>query len=144
MLTACAASLLPDTDLLWFYLVDNRQTVHHAYLFHWPLFWILMAGLAGLAAKLLQRPRALPYIGVSLAALLLHMLLDTLAGGISWLAPFRDHELRLVEVPSRHSWWVWNFVLHWTMALEVLILAAFASALFRDTGRGPRRGGTQG
>ena len=30
ILTGLVASVLPDTDLLWFYLVDNRQTAHHA------------------------------------------------------------------------------------------------------------------
>ncbi|WP_010138413.1 metal-dependent hydrolase [Oceanicola sp. S124] len=135
ILTGCAASLLPDTDLLWFYLVDQRQTLHHAYVFHWPLFWIATA-LAGWGlARVLNRPRILPFLGVALACLLLHMVLDSLAGGIAWLAPLSDLELRLVEVPARHGWWVWNFVLHWTMLVEVLILAAFAIALSRDLRR---------
>lgn len=138
VLTACAMSLLPDTDLLWFYLVDHRQTVHHAYLFHWPLFWIALAGLGWLMAKVLHRPRMLPFVGVSLAALLLHMLLDSVAGGIAWFAPFSEGELLFVTIPARHGRWVWNFVLHWTMALELILIAAAVLAFCRDLRR-PQR-----
>tara|TARA_R110000868_G_scaffold10226_12_gene50135 strand:+ start:655 stop:852 length:198 start_codon:yes stop_codon:yes gene_type:complete len=36
--TGLVASVLPDADLLWFYLFDNRQHVHHAYITHTPAF----------------------------------------------------------------------------------------------------------
>lgn len=133
-----AASVLPDLDLIWFYLVDNRQSVHHAYLFHWPLFWVALAALALGGARLAQRPGAGPVIAVALAGLLLHMALDSIAAGIAWAAPFSDFEINLVQVPARHGWWVWNFVLHWTFALELAILAAAGGTLWRDT-RAARR-----
>ena len=135
MAAGLAASVLPDLDLIWFYLVDNRQSVHHAYLFHWPLFWIALAGLTLGAARLARIRGAGPYVGVALAALLLHMVLDSIAAGIAWLAPFSDFEINLIEVPARHGWWVWNFVLHWTFGLELAILAAAGAALWRDTRR---------
>lgn len=138
MAVGLAASVLPDLDLIWFYLVDNRQSVHHAYLFHWPLFWVALAGLALGAARLAQICGAAPCIAVALAALLLHMALDSIAAGIAWAAPFSDLEVNLVQVPARHGWWVWNFVLHWTFALELAILAAAGVALWRDT-RAARR-----
>lgn len=130
-----AASVLPDLDLIWFYLVDDRQSVHHAYLFHWPLFWIALAGLALIGARLARWQAAVPFVLVALAALLLHLALDSIAAGIAWAAPFSDFEINLVEVPARHGWWVWNFVLHWTFALELAILAAAAGALWRDARR---------
>ncbi|WP_432722673.1 hypothetical protein R0381_001538 [Jeongeupia wiesaeckerbachi] len=30
-------ALAPDFDMLWFHLVDHRQTHHHKYFTHWPL-----------------------------------------------------------------------------------------------------------
>lgn len=34
-------SVLPDFDLLWFYLVDNRSIHHHRYWVHIPAFWLV-------------------------------------------------------------------------------------------------------
>ncbi|WP_390881416.1 hypothetical protein [Cardiobacterium hominis] len=34
-----AGGLLPDIDMLWFYLVDHVH--HHRYPTHWPLLWLL-------------------------------------------------------------------------------------------------------
>lgn len=124
--TGLVASVLPDVDLLWFYLVGNRQAVHHAYLTHLPLFWIALGALAWMLARALCLPRAGLMIGVALANLLLHMVLDSIAAGIWWLWPLSDVEVNLVNVPARHDWWVWSFVLHWTFALEVMIVAAAA------------------
>ena len=36
-------SWLPDLDMLWFYFVDERQNVHHHYITHRPLVWVLTA-----------------------------------------------------------------------------------------------------
>lgn len=99
------------------------------FLAHLPAGYLLARELAK------RRPERRALILTGCAASLLHMALDSLAGGIAWLAPLSDLELRLVEVPARHGWWVWNFVLHWTMLIEVLILSAFAIALCRDLPR---------
>jgi inner membrane protein len=131
MATGLVASVLPDLDLLWFYLVDARARPHHEYLFHAPLFWVVLALLAWGAARLLHWRDVPLLVGVALANLLLHMLLDTVAGGIRWLWPFSDASLVLAHVPAGRSWWVWNFVLHWTFLLEVLICAAAFVVLVR-------------
>ncbi|EEV87630.1 Uncharacterised protein [Cardiobacterium hominis] len=34
-----AGGLLPDIDMLWFYLVDHVH--HYRYPTHWPLLWLL-------------------------------------------------------------------------------------------------------
>lgn len=131
VVTALLASVLPDLDLFWFYLVDQRQTVHHAYVFHWPLFWLGLgvSGFAGL--RLMGWRRAEPYLGMAVLGLLLHMVLDSVAAEIHWLAPFSDWELELVTVPARYGWWVWNFLLHWTFGLELLITAIAALVWWR-------------
>ncbi len=114
-------SALPDFDLLWFYLVDNRQTAHHEYMFHWPLFWIALAIVAWLVASLLKIPALRPYIAIGIACLLTHMLLDSFASEIYWFRPLSDVHLNFVNVPALYGWWVWNFVLHWTFFAEVVI-----------------------
>ena len=130
--TGLLASVVPDLDLLWFYLVDNRQTPHHSYIFHWPLFWIGLACAGLIVTRALRWRRGEPFILTALCCLLLHMVLDSVAAEIAWFAPFSSWELHLFEVPARHDWWVWNFVLHWTFALEIAIVVAAAIALWRD------------
>ena len=117
-------SVLPDVDLLWFYLVDNRQTEHHAFIAHWPLFWVALAALLFILPWGRRRTAAQAMIGVGLTSLLLHMVLDSFAASIFWLAPFSDVHLNAVEVPARLDWGVWNFVFHWTFAIEIAICLA--------------------
>ncbi len=132
ILTGLGASILPDADLFWFYLIDNRQNVHHSYLFHTPFFWIFLGASAFVIARLKQWRRAEPFIGVALLCVLLHMALDSVAAEIAWLRPFAESEVNLVAIPARYDWWVWSFVLHWTFLLEVGIVAAAAITLRRD------------
>jgi inner membrane protein len=40
------ASVLPNLDLLYFYLIDNRQTLHHLYWPHVPVSWLAPAALS--------------------------------------------------------------------------------------------------
>jgi hypothetical protein len=46
-----------------------------------------------------------------------------------------------VEVPAVHRWWVWNFLLRWTMAVEFLLIAAAPFLLSRDRAVANRREG---
>lgn len=118
------ASIFPDSDLLYFYLIDNRQTLHHHYITHLPLAWLALAILTSVVLKHTNKTHHLIFVGVAFANILLHMVLDSIAAGIDWLYPIMDGELNLVTVPARYDWWVWNFVLHWTFALEILIMIA--------------------
>jgi hypothetical protein len=51
----------------------------------------------------------------------LHLLLDTVAAKIRWFAPFSPVGICLFEVPSRYGWWIWNYFLHWTFGIEILL-----------------------
>jgi inner membrane protein len=124
-------SVLPDFYLLWFYLVDNRQTAHHEYIFHWPLFWISAALLVWATSRALGKNDIQPYITVALVCLLLHMALDSFAAEIYWLRPFSDVHVNAVEVLPRFEWWVLNFVFHWTFAAEIAICVAAAVLFWR-------------
>ena len=130
------ASVLPDADLLWFYLVSDRREVHHAYWPHLPAAWLAIGVGATLAllARRASRPAWLA-LGVVLANLALHLVLDTTAGGIRWTWPASVHEYRLATVPARvRPWWL-NFVLHWTFALELAIVAVAAVTWRRRASR---------
>lgn len=133
-----AAGVAPDLDLLWFYLVDDRRRVHHAYLPHLPLACAAALACAALALWVLRASRAAWIAWMVVAAsVFLHLVLDTTAGGIRWLWPFSDAELVLSHVEARYPNWVMNFVLHWTFALELLIVAAaLAAAYLRRRARG--------
>ena len=72
-------------------------------------------------AIFLRSAKALLFLAVIVSNALLHLMLDTIAGGIAWFYPFSPRPFVLVDVPAIHGWWVWNFVLHWTFALEVLV-----------------------
>jgi inner membrane protein len=120
-----AASVLPDLDLLWFYFVDHRRQVHHAYLPHLPLAWIALFAAAALVPWLRRADRTTWLAMLVLAVnILLHIVLDTTAGGIRWLWPFSDAEFAMSHVEARYQPWYLNFVFHWTFALEVAILVA--------------------
>ena len=132
ILLACViGATLPDLDLLYFYLVDGRQTHHHRYFSHWPLLWL---GLTLLSAIWLALRRSSAAAGTALAFALggmLHMLLDSFVGDIWWLAPFHDHAYALFSVPARFQPWWLNFLLHWSFIAELAICLA-ALALYRS------------
>lgn len=130
MATVLAASLLPDIDLVWYFLVDNR-TNHHLYWVHIPGFW-LAVGLVVLPLLHRFRPRALPYAAAALAALLLHIVLDSLVGGIAWLWPVSDHLYRLFTVRYAGGHWIFTYLMHWTILAELAIWLAAALVFLRD------------
>jgi len=126
MPAALIGAILPDTDMLFFHFVDHGSIHHHRYWVHIPLFW---AAVAAVTVPVLARTRYLQTALVFFAALLLHMALDTISGGILWGVPFSNHLFSLVTVPATQSHWVLSFILHWTFLLEILIWL-IAIALF--------------
>lgn len=136
MALGLAASVLPDLDLVWFFTVDQQRHVHHAYLTHKPGAWLVAFAVAALAMGMLRVRRTAWLAPGALAAnVMLHLALDTMAGGIRWLWPFSEAELVLSRVAARHEPWWLNFVLHWTFALEVAIAAAALAWWMRDRTR---------
>ncbi len=128
-----AASVFPDVDLLWFYLVDHRRAMHHHYWTHRPFDWLLIA-LAWLGAAALFRLPRLRLAGlVVLPNVFLHMVLDSIVGKIDWLYPVKGRGYSLFAVPATHKgWYMANYFLHWTFAFEVIVVAWAIAALARD------------
>lgn len=131
------ASVLPDFDLAWFFWVDDQRHVHHAYLTHKPGAWLIALGAAALVLRMRGAGRA-AWLALAVfgANVMLHLVLDSTAGGIRWLWPASEAEFALSHPPALYQPWYLNFVLHWTFALEVLITAAaLASLWMRRRGR---------
>jgi len=119
------ASVLPDIDLLYFYLVDGRAHPHHTYWTHLPVAWVLLASL-GSVLTLWER-RLHEAMLVFFSNILLHLALDTVAGGICWLYPLSVRSVQLISVPAAHGHWLLSFVHHWSFLLELAIgVAALA------------------
>jgi len=116
-----AGSIIPDLDMFYFYLIDARQTHHHLYWPHLPSMWVMVLGCGGVMSLFSQNTIWVRGASWMFAGAMLHLVLDTLVGGIAWLHPFDDTLFHLVDVPARRSWWVWNFLLHWTFLLEIMI-----------------------
>ena len=125
MWTGLIAAIAPYFDLIYFYLIDNRQTLHHHYFTHTPYFWFsfffftsIVAFMSGSRAMMMGS--ALIFINS-----LIHLFLDTIVGKIKWGWPFIWHDTVFFDVPSVHDWWVLNFVLHWSFLFECLLLVIF-------------------
>lgn len=118
---AVFGAVAPDLDLFYFFLIDHRQHPHHAYASHWPLCWVLLLLLAALWFGRDRRRGALALV-FSLGGLL-HMVLDTVAGDIRWLAPFSDRAYALFHVQAvLQPWWL-SFFVHPSFLLELLLVA---------------------
>jgi inner membrane protein len=118
MPAALIGAVFPDLDMLWFHFVDHKAFHHHRYWVHIPFFWLVVAALVLPLAWWAGHFRT---AAVFFAAILLHLLLDTIGGGIMWAAPFSDHLFELVTVPPDHGHWIVSFILHWTFLAEVAI-----------------------
>lgn len=120
---AILGAVCPDLDLIWFYVVDDRAFHHHRYWPHIPAVWIGFALLALPLMAVFAR-RLVPALAVFIAAVLMHIVLDTVAGDVLWGWPLSDRLFHLIEVPAIYGNWVWNFILHPVFLAEVLIWVA--------------------
>lgn len=111
-------SVLPDFDLIWFFWFDGRQIHHHRYWVHIPAFWAVV-GTVSLAAS--WRTRYRPYVIIANAAIFLHLVLDSLVGGILWLSPWDNTLYQLITIRPTKPHWLFSFVLHWTFLAELAI-----------------------
>lgn len=127
---AILGAILPDFDLIWFYFIDNRAIHHHRYWVHAPGFWLMLAAV-GIPLIRQFAARFLPAALAFLTAILLHIVLDTLAGSIMWLWPFSNELYVLIDVPATQSHWILSFLLHWTMLAELLIWIVAFILFFR-------------
>ena len=125
---------LPDLDLIWFYLIDDRAFHHHHYWVHIPGFWLAVAAVVLPLVAILNR-MLLPAAIAFFLSLFLHICLDAIAGGVAWAWPFSDQLIYLVAVPDRFGQWVTNFILHPVFILEIAIWATAITLRLRGRQR---------
>jgi inner membrane protein len=138
MAAALIGSVFPDFDLFYFYLVDGGHVHHHAYVTHWPLFWIASGLVAMPLVKWLRPQFFLAAMAFFLAAMI-HMALDTVASPIQWLMPFDVAKVELANVPARFDQWLLSFVFHWTFAIEIAICGFAGWLAVKESGSGVPR-----
>lgn len=116
---AMIGAVAPDIDILWFYFFDDRGHHHHSYLTHRPIIWLgfLIAGLL-IRRWLQQSGTFVAFFGVGG---LVHLLLDSITGEVTWLWPLSDATYPLVVVQATHSHWILSFLNHWTFKIEIVI-----------------------
>lgn len=123
LLAGMFGAIAPDLDMIYFHLIDHRQHHHHTYWSHFPLVWIsLLLVSTAWFYSCHERRFSLLAIVFSFNGFI-HMLLDTIVGDIWWFAPFVDKPFAFFVVPSLYKPWWLNFLLHWSFALELLVLA---------------------
>lgn len=131
LVAALIGSVAPDFDMLWFHLVDHGRVLHHAYITHIPGCWLIAAAVV-LALTRLLAPSWLTVAAMFFAGVFVHLVLDTLVGGIMWLWPFDDRLISLAVVPARFDHWVTSFLLHWSFLTEIAITLLAGWFLWRD------------
>ena len=129
MPVALIGAVLPDFDMIFFYFVDDRAMHHHYYWVHLPVFWLCVAAIALPLAAWMGYLRA---VLVFFVAILMHLLLDTISGGVAWGLPQDDRLFSLVTVPATHSNWILSFMLHWTFLLELMVWFVAAILYWRQ------------
>lgn len=135
-LVGMAASVLPDTDVVFYYLryylTGEWWPPHHAYVTHTPFFWLVILAALWIVSQWAGQRRWRGALGIAGVNLLLHFLLDSIPNTVKWLYPFSDRSFGIFVVTIRSSWWVWDRLFHWTFGLELLIVALGVYMLIKD------------
>jgi len=92
---ALIGSVLPDFDLIYFYLFDNRQHLHHSYWTHIPVYWVLIYVSAMTLSQIIKHKKLFYISTILFCCIILHLILDTMVGGILWLYPFSKDSVSL-------------------------------------------------
>jgi len=116
------ASILPDFDIFYFYLIDHRQNSHHSYWTHLPIYWLAITAFLLITSTVFKKKVWTIATIILSTNVFLHLILDTFTGHIQWFYPFYNHRFVLFHVPAIYGWWIWNFLFHWTFLFEILLL----------------------
>lgn len=115
-------SILPDLDLLYFYLIDNKNTLHHFYFPHIPAFLLLGCLLIPVLKQLKITSKIINIYSLFLINWFVHLVLDTITGGINWLFPFSERLFFLIQIPAKYPHWILSFIFHWSFLIEIGII----------------------
>lgn len=131
LMMSMSGAIAPDMDLFHFFLMDGRLHNHHDYFTHYPLSWALLWLVAWLCWRLFHKNTFL-LLAIFAAGGMLHVLLDSVVGGIAWLAPWSLEKFYLWQVPAHFQPWWLNFILHPSFLLELLMTATAVAVAGRQ------------
>lgn len=120
-------AVAPDFDLLYYYLVDHRHHHHHFYT-HFPITWLIIILFSFVWFRVKPSSGALALIFAING--FIHLILDTIVGGIFWFYPFVKKPYSFFTIHSHFHPLCLNYLLHWAFIPE-LILVAIALRLWR-------------
>lgn len=126
-IAAVVGSLVPDLDMLRFWLWDHGQVHHHRYWTHLPACWLAIT----VVTLLLLRGRHRVVAAAFFAGVFSHLVLDTVAGDIAWLWPVDPAFFHLITIAPTKGHWILSFVLHPSFLLELAIAASAGIAIVR-------------
>ncbi len=127
-----AGGVIPDIDMFWAICVDHGMVHHHRYVTHWPLFWLLVFGIAAAFLAVRRAGSGWLRLGVFATAVASHLFLDWIGSDIWLLAPFSDRSWQLVQISRASAPWPLNFPLPWVGALDVGIASLGMWVMARD------------
>ncbi len=122
LLIGLLAGILPDLDLFYFYLIDNKQNLHHSYWTHIPFYWLIIAIITVFTLHLFKKKAYTVAALIFFSNIFLHLTLDTIVGKVEWLYPLTNTSYYLFNVPAIYDFWVYNFIFHWTFLLEIGVI----------------------
>jgi hypothetical protein len=96
------------------------------------IVWVLVTQV-----ERLRRARTLGFVFI--ANVFLHLVLDSYVGHIYWLWPFSGKSFALLSVQRHHDFWVLNYLLHPTFALELAIVAVATMVWLRSAKNATQR-----
>ncbi|MFC1618245.1 metal-dependent hydrolase [Patescibacteria group bacterium] len=136
---AVAGSVLPDLDMLYFFFIDNRQTFHHEYWSHRPLVILTLALTTALVFYVFKQKNLLIISMIFFANIFLHLALDSIASTILWLYPWSTAGIGLFAVSEKYSFWMFNYIFHWTFFFEIGVMVVTAFLFFKRLRFGVRK-----
>jgi inner membrane protein len=125
--------VLPDIDMLWFVFVDSSHH-HHDLITHRPIIWVGLGAISYSIYRTTDRLAPLMALCASIGALF-HLVMDSIAGKISWFWPLSDWSATLVQVQATHSHWIKSFLHHWTFKVEIAVTLVALAVLFASVKR---------
>ena len=124
------AASLPDVDMVYQLIFDPREVSHRLYWSHTPIYWLIIS-LFMLSFLSFFGKKVYLYLAklVSLQ-IFVHLLLDSVVGGLRWLYPWSLQRYGLVpSLPGPYAERHLRILFHWTFIFEVVIIF-FALGLF--------------
>lgn len=127
----------PDSDMLYFHLIDHGHHHHHSYVSHYPIVWLALLCVALTWLCLVKTKAKAALATIFLLNGFFHLILDSIVGDIWWLAPWSNRPFSLFSISGTYQPWWLNFLLHPSFALEIAILI-YAFSLWRHRPLGPQ------